>query len=87
MSFVNFGSTTSLEKMLLQMQTYSKEVVAAASGPALANAALLLADGCAEKYVANLRVLYQANEDKIYFMCTLKTNIVNRYHLLFPSLP
>ena len=62
MSFVNFGSTMSVEKMLVQMQKHSKEVLAAASGPALANAALLLADGCPDKYVTNLRVLYLAND-------------------------
>ena len=62
MSFVNFASTMIVEKMLVQMQKHSKEVLAAASGPALANAALLLADGCPDKYVANLRVLYQAND-------------------------
>ena len=43
---------------MVQMQKHSKEVLA---GPALANAALLRADGCPNKYVANLRVLYQAN--------------------------
>ena len=62
MSFVNFASTMIVEKLLVQMQKHSKEVVAAASGPALANAALLLADGCPDKYVANLKVLYQAND-------------------------
>ena len=61
MSFVDIVSSMIAEKLLVQMQKHSKEVLAAAAGPALANAALLLADGCPNKYVANLRVLYQAN--------------------------
>ena len=61
MSFVDLISTMIVDKMLVEMQKHSKEVLAGAAGPALANAALLLADGCPNKYVANLRVLYQAN--------------------------
>ena len=61
MSFVDLISTMIVDKMLVEMQKHSKEVLAGAAGPALANAALLLADGCPNKYVTNLRVLYQAN--------------------------
>ena len=50
-----------VEKVNEHLSRPSKEVTASAAGPALANAALLLAEGCPRRYVAAIKALYKAN--------------------------
>ena len=50
-----------VEKINERFSRPSNEVTAAAAGPALANAALLLAQGCPKRYIAAIKALYQAN--------------------------
>ena len=53
MANVNFMELIRRPSMDLQLISYA--------GPALANAALLLAGGCPKKYVASIRALYADN--------------------------
>ena len=61
MALVNFMVDLCVKRMMDQVAKPSKEVLAAAAGPALANAALLMAEGCPVRYITALKGLYSAN--------------------------
>ena len=61
MALVNLVADLCVERMREKLSKPSREVIAASAGPALANAALLMAHGCPVRYVTALQSLYSTN--------------------------